>query len=465
MNTLHFKVKGMHCGGCKLAVEKQLNKLVWVEGAEADHQTGDCWIQYNAHPETPADTASVKKAVEAAVIKAGYTIDSWDKSKSPVINPLWIWGGLLLLFGAVVFLSPLALPAIGQIPPTISYVSLFGLGLMTSIHCIGMCGGINLSVTLTSKGQAWRASAAYNLGRMIGYTAVGAILGAIGGAFSLSPMAKGMIAIAASLLMFLMALKQLELLKGLRLPRLLPQNVISRLSAASKPGRMPLLVGIANALMPCGPLQAMQLYALSTGSWWQGAAGMLIFSMGTVPMMFSFGLSAAALGHRFNKPLRQGSALLLAVLAVISLQRGLALTGPLLAAERNDQDAESTASETGNNVNDGSGADEATELPSGAVAKIVGDTQEVYVEVTPFGYQDVVLQVGIPAKVVFKAGDRSLTSCNEAIIIPEYDIQAGLAPGETVVTFTPENVGEFPYSCWMGMIGNTIYVVDKLPSN
>lgn len=464
MNTLHFKVKGMHCGGCKLAVEKQLNKLVWVESAEADHHTGDCWITYSAHPETPADSASVKMAVEAAVIKAGYTIGSWDKSKSPALNPMWVWGGLLLLFGAVVFLSPLALPAIGQIPPTISYGALFGLGLMTSIHCIGMCGGINLSVTLTSKGQAWRASAAYNLGRMIGYTTIGAILGAIGGAFSLSPMAKGMIAIAASLLMFLMALKQLELLKGLRLPKLLPPAVISRLSAVSKPGRMPLLVGIANSLMPCGPLQAMQLYALSTGSWWLGATGMLIFSMGTVPMMFSFGLSAAALGHRFNKPLRQGSALLLAVLAVISLQRGLALTGPLLAAERNDRDIENPNANTNNGATV-DGSDEATELPSGAVAKIVGDTQEVYVEVTPFGYQDVILQVGVPAKVIFKAGDRSLTSCNEAIIIPEYDIQAGLVPGETVVTFTPEAVGEFPYSCWMGMIGNTIYVVDKLPGN
>ena len=42
--------------------------------------------------------------------------------------------------------------------------------------------------------------------------------------------------------------------------------------------------------MPCGPLQAMQIYALSTGSFIKGALSMLLFSLGTVPLMLSIGL-------------------------------------------------------------------------------------------------------------------------------------------------------------------------------
>lgn len=465
MNKRYFHVSGMHCGGCKLAVEKQVQAIPWVLSVDADHTSGECWIETTEDPQSLLQEDVMGQALRSAVQKAGYDLDRWGAQKrSPLIfnyKTLSIWLGLIVLFGAVVFFSPLALPAIGKIPPSISYGALFGLGLVTSVHCIGMCGGINLSVTLTTKGQAWQASLAYNLGRSVGYTLVGALLGALGGVFSLSPLAKGFMAIAASILMLLMALKQVDLLRFIKIPGLIPKSLFNGVNRLVKPGSMPFAVGIANALMPCGPLQAMQLYALSTGSWWQGATGMFVFSLGTIPLMFAFGLSAATLGHKFNKPLRQASAVLLALLAVISLQRGLILTLPLLdldlAAAKGLENPQSNPSQEP--------AQENAALPSGVIASVNGDTQEVFVEVTPFGYQDIVLQVGIPARVTFIAGDRSLTSCNEAIMIPEFEVQAGLAPGETTVTFTPTEIGDFPYSCWMGMIGNTIHVVAALPEN
>ena len=55
-------------------------------------------------------------------------------------------------------------------------------------------------------------------------------------------------------------------------------------------GKGLLLIGLMNGLMPCGPLQAMQLCALSAGSWWMGGLSMLAFALGTTPLMLGFGL-------------------------------------------------------------------------------------------------------------------------------------------------------------------------------
>ena len=50
-------------------------------------------------------------------------------------------------------------------------------------------------------------------------------------------------------------------------------------------GKSSYYIGLANGLMPCGPLQAMQLYALSSGNWWRGALSMFCFCLGTIPLM------------------------------------------------------------------------------------------------------------------------------------------------------------------------------------
>lgn len=60
--------------------------------------------------------------------------------------------------------------------------ALFLVGLMTSLHCVAMCGGINVA----SAGNTRRSAILYNLGRVVSYTLVGAIVGALGSAFSLS---------------------------------------------------------------------------------------------------------------------------------------------------------------------------------------------------------------------------------------------------------------------------------------
>ncbi|MBS7299805.1 MAG: sulfite exporter TauE/SafE family protein, partial [Eubacteriales bacterium] len=171
------------------------------------------------------------------------------------------------------------------------YGMLFLVGLMTSVHCVAMCGGISLSQSLpggqaqakSSTRQALTPALLYNAGRVISYTLTGLIFGTLGMLFgagldtSLSVLAQAALKVVAGLLMLAMGLSLLGLFPALRRLRLR----LPRLPKRLRP-RAPLTVGLLNGLMPCGPLQAMQLAVLSSASPVRGALSMLAFSLGTV---------------------------------------------------------------------------------------------------------------------------------------------------------------------------------------
>ena len=151
---------------------------------------------------------------------------------------------------------------------------------------IAMCGGINLTQSVLSaerRGNTLRANAHYQAGRVLSYTLSGGIVGAVGGVVNFSGRMRGLVLILAGLLMLGMALRMLGVFKFLRgFPVSLPQF-------RSGGERSNFVVGLLNGFMPCGPLQAMQLYALSRGTFAGGALSMLLFGLGTVPLMFGFG--------------------------------------------------------------------------------------------------------------------------------------------------------------------------------
>jgi sulfite exporter TauE/SafE len=94
-----------------------------------------------------------------------------------------------------------------------------------------------------------------------------------------------------------------------------------------KKGKGPLVVGLLNGLMPCGPLQSMQLYALSTGSALWGALSMFLFSTGTVPLMFGLGALSSLLSKKFTGKMMKVSAYLVVILGVFMFTSGLSLSG------------------------------------------------------------------------------------------------------------------------------------------
>jgi plastocyanin domain-containing protein len=208
-----------------------------------------------------------------------------------------------------------------------------------------------------------------------------------------------------------------------------------RLAAAAS-RRGPFVVGLLNGLMPCGPLQTMQVYALGTGSFLAGAFSMFLFSLGTVPLLLGFGAISSFLSAKFNRRMLKASGVLVIVLGFVMFTRGLTLFGVALPS-----------------VSSGSAV---------VLATASGAYQEVRTTVSSGQYQPFVVQAGIPVRWTISVAAKDLNNCNNPILIPQYGIRKQLLPGENLVQFTPYKEGTFAYTCWMGMISSTFRVVRDL---
>ena len=237
----------------------------------------------------------------------------------------------VLYWGLPKLLMLVKVPALAE---NASLGLVFLVGLLTSTHCIGMCGGILLAQTTDAHGVTGRskrgliASAAYNGGRVVSYTAVGAVCGALGAVITYTPNIKSMVFTVAGALVLLIGLRMAGILPGLRpseteLPGACSLNARTRRRFAGQP----LIIGLLTGVMPCGALSAMWLYAMSSGSAVRGALVMLVFSLGTVPLLFLFGALQSFLPRGWMKYIVKGSAVLVVALGLSMLVKGIRLFG------------------------------------------------------------------------------------------------------------------------------------------
>jgi plastocyanin domain-containing protein len=210
------------------------------------------------------------------------------------------------------------------------------------------------------------------------------------------------------------------------------------------------VVGLLNGLMPCGPLQTMQLFALGTGSAAKGALSMFVFSLGTVPLMLTFGALSGLLSKGYTKKILKFSGVLIIVLGLIMGNRGFTLAGininPLTALARS----------FGGNSNGSSNANvaKATLQDGVQVINMTADNNGY----TPNAFY---VQKGIPVKWIIDG--KEMNSCNNVVVVRSLNIEKKLKKGENTIEFTP-NDKDINFSCWMGMIRGVIKVVDNLDS-
>ncbi len=445
-------IDGMTCTNCENRIENILKKTSGIVSAKVSYSSSVAKVTFDAdiiHLET----------IEKIIVDLDYKIKKTvSNAKNPVIGKKTdikqILGiGVIVL--AVFMIGKLfgVFNIFNNFPKAkqgVGYSMLFLIGLLTSIHCVAMCGGINLSQCVSkqciqskSKLANLRPSILYNLGRVISYTVVGGIVGGIGSVVSFSGTARGIVAIIAGIFMVIMGLNMLNFFPWLRkfnirMPKILYKKINEEKSKNSK---SPLYVGLLNGLMPCGPLQAMQLYALSSGSPLKGALSMLLFSLGTVPLMFGIGTLSSFLSKKFTSKMMQVSSVLVIILGIFMFQNGISVSGlsfPSMIGDFNKSSSNNTAS---------IGAD---------------GVQTVTTTLKSGEYEPITVQSGIPVKWTIKAEDGTINGCNNSIIIPEYNITKDLEEGDNVIEFTPSKTGTIPYSCWMGMIRSKITVVDYL---
>ncbi|ASU38863.1 cytochrome biogenesis protein [Herbaspirillum sp. meg3] len=221
-------------------------------------------------------------------------------------------------------------------------ISMFMIGLLGSVHCIGMCGGIVGAFSLAPAGAKPRkpfpvgvkASAqdagmsvmlrtiSYNMGRIASYALTGAIVGGIVGSGRLlagmTLWQTGAYVFAHAMLIAL-GLYLMNVWHGLsRLEQLgnLLWKHIQPLTALLLPLDSPLKLMLAGSLwgwLPCGMVYSVLLTAMVSGSAASGAAMMLAFGLGTLPVL----LAAGVFGARLRSILQRRSVRLTCGLVVL----------------------------------------------------------------------------------------------------------------------------------------------------
>lgn len=426
-----IKVSGMHCTSCEARIEREIKKLVGIINVKASYNNETVYVEYDP------DFCTIN-SIKNAIKKAGYDVDARGSENDKII-------GILIIALAVYMLGRYTggFDMSSRLSSGVTYAALFVIGLLTSIHCLGMCGGIMLSQTISkdygSKLSSIKPAIMYNIGRLISYTVLGGIVGAIGSAISISPKVKSGIMIFAGVFMVIMGLNMAGFNFLRKFTIRLPWSSCSVKSKA----KTPFVVGLFNGLMPCGPLQTMQLYALGTGSAIKGAFSMFVFALGTIPLMMFFGAAAGLISKGYTKKILKFSGILVVALGLIMSNRGLALAGVNLSPQAIGNTKVSSS--------------------SAAKAEITGGVQTIRMTADYSGYTPNVLfvQKGIPVKWIING--EQITSCNNAIIIPSLNIEKQLKSGENIIEFTPGDK-DINFSCWMGMIRGIIKVVDDINS-
>lgn len=208
----------------------------------------------------------------------------------------------------------------------------FVLGLASTLHCWGMCGGILAAFSLGIPGSTPlpRRSlfiAGFNTGRILSYGLAGGVAGTAGSALLWLPWRGPLylgLQLLAGLLLFLSALR----LGGWLVSGSLLERRGARLWSRLQPycgALLPvdrlwraLALGALWGWIPCGLVYSALAWSAATAEAARGALSMLAFGAGTLPGMIGAGLAGARLGTRFaGRGWRRGLALLLALIAVM----------------------------------------------------------------------------------------------------------------------------------------------------
>jgi len=417
-----LKISGMTCNSCSARIKKEVSKLP-VKELMVSYEEG----RLTCLTDNPEEIISTINAI-------GYSAEVVEASKENKNYLKAVAGISILLAFYIIIKNTVGFNTIPALEEGAGYSILFILGIITSLHCLSMCGGIVLSQSLAFVNPV-KSSILYNAGRVIAYTTVGGIVGGLGSVISFSPEFKGYITIFAGGFMILLGLSMLDsfsfLKRYVRLPKLFD------FSKYKEKSNTPFFIGLATGLMPCGPLQTMQLYALGTGSVAKGALAMFIFSIGTVPLMMGLGTLSGYISSGLNRKLLKVSAILVMFLGLIIVNRGLALQGRSTLAG-------------------------GLRMTEAVIPEMINGFQSITTYANDNGYEPnyFIIEKGKTVKWVIRG--EAVNSCNNEIVIPALSITQEIKEGFNLIEFTPEEVGELNFSCWMGMLDGKFVVVDDI---
>lgn len=442
--TVKYKIHGMHCSSCEVLIERKWKNIDGVHNV--------CVYQARGYAEVSGANIPEISQLNNAIKEHGYKVAYWndhDTSKNATHNTkrdyFEIGAIFLVILGVyLLFRQFNFLPDLG-ISDNMGIGIIFAIGLIAAFStCMAVTGGLLLAVAAKynesnphiSGYKKFRPHVYFNIGRMVSYTVLGGILGAVGSIFTLSPASTGLLSIAASVIMVLLGIQLLKLFPRLgrfqpKMPKFI-QHKIHDLSASQKP-YAPFLLGAFTFFLPCGFTQGLQLYVLSRGDMMTGAVTMFVFSLGTLPALLALSAISSFAKGKFQRYFLKFAGVLVLLLGLWNIQNGLNLIG-VSVSFAGEKTVDSNTQVIDPNV------------------KIENGRQIVEMKVDYIDYVPYHFTVYKDIPVEWRIDGKGATGCTQVITVPKLGITEYLPrDGVKIITFTPRETGEIKFSCSMGM--------------
>lgn len=211
------------------------------------------------------------------------------------------------------------------------------LGLISSLHCIGMCGPIAMMLTVDHQDEAKKATQiiTYHLGRLTAYATIGLIFGLLGRGFFLAGMQQKM-SIFIGLAMIIVVLIPERIFSKYNFSKPV-YKVISNLKSAlgsqfrTKSYKSLFTIGLLNGFLPCGMVYVALFGAIAMQSAGFGALYMLLFGLGTLPLMTIVVYIHSLIKLPFRNKIQKAIPYVAVIIGVLFILRGLGLGIPYVS--------------------------------------------------------------------------------------------------------------------------------------
>lgn len=340
------------------------------------------------------------------------------------------------------------------------FLPMLTLGLVTSLHCVSMCGPMVASYAVKdtedgSLAQRIVPNFAYQGAKIVSYMLVGLVLGAIGSAFNLDAL-RPYVMLGAGLFMIVLGLGMTGKFPwAARLSPRPPKFLIKAFTSVRRKAKAdaaedrsslgtPITFGLLTGLMPCAPLMAAQLNAAAAGSAAAGAIGMLAFGLGTAPLMLGFGAASTMLPRRIKERAMVLLAIVVIVFGVVYLNRGAMLVGSPVNFETLRTAALGGQAVQTADTDFAVGSDGVVEIPIAIIN-------------TQFVPNTLSLPADQPVRLIVDRQEAN--ACSDQLAVPQLGVLVDLAPNAvTAVDLPAAAAGSYTLTCGMGMMYGQLQV-------
>jgi sulfite exporter TauE/SafE/copper chaperone CopZ len=283
-----FHIHGIHCSACALLTESEILEIPNIKNAKTNLKNHLVEIEGSFGHKTEEEILS---ELNLKLEPHGYKVSIEKEIKNKKWSDFKIAVPVTLVFG-ILFIMIQKLGLVNFVSGgDFTYGTAFVIGIIASLStCMAVVGGLvlSMSATFAREGDKIKPQLMFHIGRIISFFVLGGVIGMIGSAFTLNTSATFILSLIIGLVMLILGINLLDIFSwAKKIQPSMPKFIASRAHNLSKLNHQitPFLVGVATFFLPCGFTQSMQLYTLTTGSFLKGGLTMLIFALGTLPVL------------------------------------------------------------------------------------------------------------------------------------------------------------------------------------